>query len=97
MRSFIIGLLLLLVVAVAAMYATGVIRVKKTKDEVNITVDKQELERQTEKAVESARENTNRLTRKAGEALQRTGQDLQREADEHDADREQPATSTSTP
>ena len=88
MRSLIIGVLLFLVLLVGAMYFAGMLRVDSTPDEVNISVDRQELEQETEEAVRAAKKNSRELLRRAGTALERSGETLQQEAAEQERDTE---------
>jgi hypothetical protein len=83
MKSLIVGIVLFLLLGVAALYFSGILQVDNSTDEVNISVDKRELEAETEEAIQEAKENSRRLRRRVGEALEETGESLKEEDATH--------------
>ena len=69
MKNFIVALFLLLVVAVAALAAFGLLRVRSTENQIDFTIDKAELKQKVQSTADEVKQTGRDALEKTNEAL----------------------------
>jgi hypothetical protein len=98
MKSFIIGLVVIIVLAGLVLAATGVLHVQNTENKAGITIDKKELEQQAGEAVDKTKEAGSKLLDKTSKELHKAGESLKASSkDRQEPAKTEPSNTTNTP
>jgi hypothetical protein len=85
MRRLAVAILLLVVLGLIVVVATGAFHIGSSEDTINVTIDKKQLKQEAQRGAEEAREAGTKLLHRTGEALEKADGKIRSTRDNQDS------------